>query len=187
MATSCPSLIVTPLRDPTHHGPHSRLPLDRQAVLDPVLLAAGVDQHPLIAEVLETPGDDVGVDAGAAAVHDDLDRQIGQQPRGQPIDLIVRAPEPVSVTRLTDLLWGDDPPKNPDNALQTQISYLRKALTPAGGPPLIVTEAGGYALAVEPDQIDARRFEALVRSTDEDIAEHEDGGDPYAAIAALDD
>ena len=55
--------------------------------------------------------------------------------------LIVRAPEPVSVTRLTDLLWGDDPPKNPDNALQTQISYLRKALTPAGGPPLIVTEA----------------------------------------------
>ena len=119
---------------------------------------------------------------GGAAV--DLRRGL---PRTLLVALIVRAPEPVSVTRLTDLLWGDDPPKNPDNALQTQISYLRKALTPAGGPPLIVTEAGGYALAVEPDQIDARRFEALVRSTDEDIAEHEDGGDPYAAIAALDD
>src|SRR5436305_2253820 len=119
---------------------------------------------------------------GGAAV--DLRRGL---PRTLLVALIVRAPEPVSVTRLTDLLWGDDPPKNPDNALQTQISYLRKALTPAGGPPLIVTEAGGYALAVEPDKIDARRFEALVRSTDEDIAEHEDGGDPYAAIAALDD
>src|SRR3954471_3542518 len=75
-------------------------------------------------------------------------------PRTLLVALIVRAPEAVPVTKLADLLWGDDLPKNPGNALQTQISYLRKVLTPVGAESLIVTVGGGYALAVDAEQID---------------------------------
>src|SRR4051812_30410641 len=75
---------------------------------------------------------------------------------------------------------------NPGNALQTQISYLRKALTPVGAPPLIVTEPGGYALVVDPEQIDARRFEALVHSAEHAVAAS-DGADLNGALVSLDD
>src|SRR4051812_3094019 len=75
---------------------------------------------------------------------------------------------------------------NPGNALQTQISYLRKALTPVGAPPLIVTEPGGYALVVDPEQIDARRFEALVHSAEHAVAAS-DGADLNGALVSLED
>jgi predicted ATPase/DNA-binding SARP family transcriptional activator len=80
------------------------------------------------------------------------------------IALVLRAPETVLASSLTELLWGDDQPRNPANALQIQISYLRKTLssssTSAAQP--IVTRPGGYALDVAPDAIDADRFERLL-------------------------
>ena len=81
--------------------------------------------------------------------------------------LAIRAPEMVNASTLMELAWDDDQPRNPANALQIQISYLRKALTAGGadGVQPIVTRPGGYALEVDVDDVDALRFEALVEAT----------------------
>jgi len=108
-------------------------------------------------------------------------------PRTLLIALVLRAGETVSAGALMELLWGDDQPRNPANALQVQISYLRRALSaasPEADQP-IVTRAGGYALDVAPDQVDALRFEQLVR----EAATRRTGGavrDLETALEALD-
>ncbi len=102
--------------------------------------------------------------------------------------LIVRAPETVSVSALAETLWADDQPHNPANALQVQISYLRRTLAAVieGGPSPIVTRPGGYALDVPADHIDARRFESLVRQADQLVTNRTTSG-CQAALALLDD
>src|SRR5581483_11945857 len=59
---------------------------------------------------------------------------------------------------LVDWIWGERPPSEAANALQRLVSRLRKAL-PEG---LVEGQAGGYRLTVEPDAVDAVRFERLV-------------------------
>jgi predicted ATPase/DNA-binding SARP family transcriptional activator len=75
--------------------------------------------------------------------------------------LAVRRGRVVSVDELTELLWPDDAPANPRNALQSQISQLRRSLGPIGRD-LVVSRAPGYALDVPAAAVDADRFEALV-------------------------
>jgi len=75
--------------------------------------------------------------------------------------LIALALEPgrvVSTATLIDWIWGEQPPADTANALQRLVSRLRKAL-PEG---LIEGHPGGYRLTVEPDAVDAVRFERLV-------------------------
>ena len=67
---------------------------------------------------------------------------------------------PVAADRLIDILWTDGESANPANALQAQIGQLRRTL----GATAIVTGGAGYALAVDPDDVDAVRFEHLVRA-----------------------
>jgi predicted ATPase/DNA-binding SARP family transcriptional activator len=59
---------------------------------------------------------------------------------------------------LVDWIWGDRPPADAASALQRLASRLRKAL-PAG---LVEGQTGGYRLTVDPDAVDAVRFERLV-------------------------
>ena len=79
--------------------------------------------------------------------------------------LLVHANELVSSDRLIDELWPE-PPETAANALQVYVGKLRKALEPerARGAPgeLLVTRAPGYMLRVEPDELDADRFERLL-------------------------
>ncbi len=76
--------------------------------------------------------------------------------------LLLHVGEVVSVDRLIDTIWGDDPPANPKNALQSQISQLRRHLRDEGQR-LVVSRPPGYLLRADPDAVDAARFEALVR------------------------
>ena len=87
-------------------------------------------------------------------------------PRTLLIALVLRRGHTVTSDFLVDLLWGDEPPRNPANALQIQVSYLRKTLGGAepSGSTLLETRAGGYALVAEAEQIDAHRFEAATRT-----------------------
>ncbi|MEU7609205.1 BTAD domain-containing putative transcriptional regulator [Micromonospora sp. NPDC049204] len=59
---------------------------------------------------------------------------------------------------LVDWIWGEHPPSDAANALHRLVSRLRKAL-PEGS---IEGQADGYRLIVEPDDVDAVRFERLV-------------------------
>ncbi|ATY13456.1 AfsR/SARP family transcriptional regulator [Amycolatopsis sp. AA4] len=77
--------------------------------------------------------------------------------------LLVHEGRPVSADRLADDLWGDRPPGNPVNTLQTKVSQLRRALERAepgyGG--ALVHQAPGYVLRTEPEAVDVGRFRAL--------------------------
>jgi predicted ATPase/DNA-binding SARP family transcriptional activator len=59
---------------------------------------------------------------------------------------------------LVDWIWGERPPADAANALQRLVSRLRKAL-PDG---LVEGQTGGYRLTVEPDAVDAVRFERII-------------------------
>jgi DNA-binding SARP family transcriptional activator len=72
--------------------------------------------------------------------------------------LALRPGEVFSRDRIVDELWGERPPKTAVASVQNVISDLRKALSPQ----VVVTRAPGYALALEPEAVDARRFEAGV-------------------------
>ena len=75
--------------------------------------------------------------------------------------LVALALEPghaVPKARLVDWIWGEHPPSEAANALQRLVSRLRKAL-PEG---LVEGQTDGYRLRVEPDAVDAVRFERLV-------------------------
>lgn len=75
--------------------------------------------------------------------------------------MIALALEPgrvVPKTTLVDRIWGEHPPAEVSNALQALVSRLRRVL-PDG---CLHGEAGGYRLAVEPDAVDAVRFEHLL-------------------------
>ncbi len=84
-------------------------------------------------------------------------------PRSIIVALVLRAREVVSAGALAELVWADEQPRNPVNALQLQISYLRKRLGGSAAGQPIVTRPGGYVLMVDDADIDARRFERLVR------------------------
>ncbi|MEU8071859.1 BTAD domain-containing putative transcriptional regulator [Micromonospora sp. NPDC048169] len=60
---------------------------------------------------------------------------------------------------LVDWIWGEQPPADAANALQRLVSRLRKALAAGAVDGL----PDGYRLVVEPDAVDAVRFERLVR------------------------
>lgn len=81
--------------------------------------------------------------------------------------LLVDAGSVVSADRLAQVLWGDDPPEDPSGAVQTHVSRLRARLGEEGGAQtrhVVVTRAPGYALAVEPQQVDAMQFEQQVEA-----------------------
>jgi len=67
----------------------------------------------------------------------------------------------VSRDRLVAGLWGDAAPPGVEHALDAQVSTLRQSLAAIGGPP-IERRPPGYLLAVDPDALDATRFEYLV-------------------------
>lgn len=74
--------------------------------------------------------------------------------------LALDAGERLSIDRLVDDLWGEQPPATARHALQVHVSNLRKLL----GPSAVGTERPGYVLRVPRDACDATRFESLALS-----------------------
>lgn len=92
--------------------------------------------------------------------------------------LALRVGDVVTTATLADVVWGDHQPRNPANALQVQVSYLRRALL-AGGEEgqAIVTAGSGYRLVVSSEDVDARRFETIIRRVLSPAEASPDGGD----------
>ena len=91
--------------------------------------------------------------------------------------LLADVGEIVPAGRLADQLYGDNPPSNVANALQTRVSQLRRTL----GAHLIVGRPPGYVLAVEPQAVDAVRFQRLVEQGRKSLAD----GSPEEASNVL--
>jgi len=105
----------------------------------------------------------------------------GQQipvPSGKTSELLVRlaleAGTPVRADRLIDDLWGAEAGDTRPNTLQSKVAMLRRAL---GDPSVIISRAGGYALSVEPAEVDA--LAAVVQA--DAAARSLEGGDDRTA------
>lgn len=82
----------------------------------------------------------------------------GSRLRALLIALALDAGRTVQKATLVDWIWGERPPSDATNALQRLVSRLRKVL-PDGS---IEGQPSGYRLLVDPDAVDALRFERLV-------------------------
>ncbi|MEV6553854.1 BTAD domain-containing putative transcriptional regulator [Streptomyces sp. NPDC051597] len=88
-------------------------------------------------------------------------------------------PTPLPPTTLIDEIWPEDPPHDAHAALQALIGRLRRAI----GRDAVVSEAGGYRLAVDaPEQdVDLFAFEHRTRTGERQLAD----GDPASAAETL--
>jgi DNA-binding SARP family transcriptional activator/DNA-binding beta-propeller fold protein YncE len=91
--------------------------------------------------------------------------------------LLLHRGEEVSRDRLVDALWGERPPPTVTTSLQVRISRLRRVL----GEGVVATRGSGYAVELEPGQLDLERFERLVARGRELLA----SGDAAEAAEAL--
>lgn len=74
------------------------------------------------------------------------------------IRLLLESGRAVSADRLVEAVWGTEAPASARNLLTVYVSQLRQAI----GAEAIETRLGGYAVAIDPDDLDAFGFERLV-------------------------
>lgn len=106
----------------------------------------------------------------------------GPQQRAVLALLVVKHNEVVSTDQLLDVVWSEELPRTALQTLRVYVSRLRRSLAESSSrarSEVLVTEPGGYRLAVAPVQVDIYRFEALVdhgraalEAGDEALAEH---------------
>jgi DNA-binding SARP family transcriptional activator len=77
--------------------------------------------------------------------------------------LLLEAGRVVSVDRLIDALWGEQPPRTAATSLQNFISGLRKIL----GSEVLETKAPGYRINLKPGELDLERFRRAVEGARE--------------------
>ncbi|HEX6843657.1 MAG TPA: BTAD domain-containing putative transcriptional regulator, partial [Actinomycetota bacterium] len=102
----------------------------------------------------------------------------GPKQRAVLASLLMRANQVVPADTLIVEVWGEEPPEKARNTLQTYVSNLRKAL----GTNVVVGRPPGYVLVVDPLDLDAARFDALVRDAERALPV-----DPNVAVATLED
>src|SRR4051794_22735277 len=93
--------------------------------------------------------------------------------------LLLEPNRTVSLDFLTRALWEEAPPKSAVSNLRTYVNQLRGVL--ADSAPRLTARRPGYALAVEPDELDSARFLHLLRLGRADLA----AGAPRRAAFAL--
>ncbi|MEU5788034.1 AfsR/SARP family transcriptional regulator [Micromonospora purpureochromogenes] len=81
--------------------------------------------------------------------------------------LLLSAGRPVSTGQIVEAVWPEEPPANGPNVVQKYVAGLRRVLEPDRSPRtpgqvLSLTDAG-YLLRVDPEAVDAVRFERGVR------------------------
>ena len=102
-----------------------------------------------------------------------------EKPRALLAVLLLSRNRVVSVDRLIDELWGDEPPETATKALQVYVSQLRKAI----GADRVLTRSPGYSLRVDDGELDLDRFEQLVREGREQLG----AGEPKTAARLLEE
>src|SRR5437867_2657413 len=102
----------------------------------------------------------------------------GPKQRAVLAHLLLRANQLVPAETLVDEIWGDEPPEKARNIIQTYVSHLRKVL----GRDRIQSHAPGYRLRLDPSELDATRFDELMRGAKKSLPV-----DPNIAVGTLDD
>ena len=79
--------------------------------------------------------------------------------------LALQAGRVVSLDRLVDELWSDEPPSRATITLQSYVSRLRRVIGPqraSDAGPQILTRPPGWQLSIAREHVDANRYEAMV-------------------------
>ena len=97
--------------------------------------------------------------------------------------LVVRLGATVGPGELADALWGDAPPTTWEQQIRNSVARIRTRL----GRTMVETVGADYRLALDPDAIDAVRFERLVSSARGHSlrSEHDRAVDAYHRALAL--
>ncbi len=77
--------------------------------------------------------------------------------------LLLHANRQVTVTEISDALWGAHPPVSAVKNIQLYVGRLRRTLASAEPEPRLQTVGKGYLLAADEDEIDLRRCQRLMR------------------------
>jgi WD40 repeat protein/DNA-binding SARP family transcriptional activator len=120
-------------------------------------------------------GDDVHVRVlgPVSVLENGVDLPIGGPKQRTAFSLLAaRAGEIVATDTLIDGLWGGEPTSGARSTLQTYVSNLRAAIGD-----VVVRDAGGYRLDVDPRRVDAVQFERAV----EDARKRVERDPPHAA------
>src|SRR5512134_1089302 len=103
----------------------------------------------------------------------------GGRPRALLALLLVHRGEAVSVDRIVDELWGESPPRSARHMVEVYVSALRKEL----GWDRLLRAPPGYRLQLDPEELDAARFERLCAEGGEALA----AGEAERAASRLSD
>ena len=112
---------------------------------------------------------------GSLELVDDYGRAVpvpGTRLQALLIALALRSGEVIADDRLFEIVWGDDVPGRGANALQRQVSTLRRLL---GRPDRVERRGGGYSLLADRSAIDVFQFEQFVRRGREAMREGQAG------------
>ncbi|MCQ9129542.1 AfsR/SARP family transcriptional regulator [Streptomyces hilarionis] len=95
--------------------------------------------------------------------------------------LVVHLGQVLPTERLVDFVWDEQAPATAAALVATHVSAVRRALAHVGGADTVRTRPPGYLAALDPSQVDARRFERLLTSGRASAA----GGRPQEAADLL--
>ena len=101
----------------------------------------------------------------------------GDRPRALLAFMLARANRELSPDELLEAVWRGRTLRDPQNVLHACVSRLRAVV----GAETLQTTRVGYRLAVDPDQLDATRFERLLAEAGGALA----ADDPRAAANTL--
>jgi WD40 repeat protein/DNA-binding SARP family transcriptional activator len=102
----------------------------------------------------------------------------GPKQRAVLANLLIRANQLVPSETLIGEIWGEEPPERARHTLQTYVSNLRRTI----GEDRLQGRSPGYILLVDPLDLDAARFDSLVRDAKEALPVA-----PTVAVATLED
>jgi DNA-binding SARP family transcriptional activator len=172
-------------------------PFDRFDVLVRLLGASSAEQGELATtrdrvdehrRRLAPPGKEAGSRYGIrllgpveAVGPDGVAKLVGVRQRALVGLLALNAGRTVPQSRMVDALWGEDPPRTAVQTLYSHVARVRQALDACGLRGVLRTRESGYLLAVQPEQVDATRFEQRVAQARTAIA----GGTVNEAVTHL--
>src|SRR4051812_20334089 len=91
------------------------------------------------------------------ATHDGAPLPLGSRQQRALVAMLALQPgRSVAAELLVEALWRGSPPASAPGTLQSYVSRLRRGLVDRE---LLVSDAGGYRLAIAPEHVDAVRFE----------------------------
>lgn len=128
---------------------------------DPSLLSAA--SGPASSRAAEATGPWLGILGPLVATAGGHRAELGGRKQRELLALlIIHVNQIVPTGSIMEALWGGQPPPGAEVTLRTHVSHLRRRLAAIGVGDALVTRPPGYGLSLDPERIDAYRFERRV-------------------------